>query len=1419
MSDANYEQLRPPPTWEAFEEICADLFSRLWNDPQVVRYGRGGQAQHGVDIYGKKDGDDAGVQCKAKREWPPTKLTTAEIDAEVEKAKKFRPHLKTYIVATTAENDVRLTDHVNAISAKHAKQGLFRVTVYGWSDLARRLWDYPELLKKHFDIYVLRRLRDDVNALPDAVADRVAEKLQNASLNANAAEQAPSKQPGLLDDKLADALERDFASRYQVALQRSMFPELHKTDEFAPLAAEVLAEAGAFLSPDLRRTILFRAARSAAIHDGVDEATRLLAAGQAAPGSVPDRPARAQIAAASGQADEAIQTLRDATDDESRSVLLSILAVERGDDEALRWFTEKGLSVDQLTSLGVLNLCKLHLRRNDFEAAGRILSQATPEQLAHGPYLYLLRGATRFARLLPVPEQTTALSGLPVVVCNAVPIVPDPTLSAELDAATNDLRQALPLSATLGLRHAPRIIESYIVWCNLLHPARKDATLTQLRRDMQDHPRAVSLVQYALAYDQTFDPTQLEAYLQRRDAFGGLSDDELRAALSIRLHKNDAAGLASFIASKRQQAEASFGKNSVLSLEVQALAKSGDATSAKIVLENNIAVFDAAQLAALRAEIAKAEGADPVAEHLRLYESEKSREALSALVNALVQKKDHLGIAKYAEFLFGETKDPQDLTLAARAMSHAGDDDNFVRLIEAHPVLLYDLGFMRDYAWQLFRLGRLREAKHMADKIERNHPAHRDLQLEYDIALESGEWETLAGPLAAALDPARNLDGLTLIRAAHLAQASGQGPLMDLVAAALAKGEDDANVLLGGYSLFVELGLEEVRPEAHEWFRKALALSGPDGPIQTVEMKELLSQQIRWNEHTQEVTQNMKRGNLPLAVVGPGLRTTVVDVVLRNLVRNATIVDGRRSAAIPFFTGRRLPATVGTPATIAFDITALLVLGWLGLLPKVFDAFPSIVLPAGVLTELFDGRKRIRQAQRSRLSKAIEIRDAIAQSKIKVLRTPSVARDAVSTEIGIELSALLREAETANGIVIRPAPVHRIGLDKRGDADMAKYSHRLCDMHGLLKAFADLNVIDEETEKSAKNYFDLQDKAWPASVTPDPAHPVFVDGLSLVYLQHTGLLQAFLHTFPTVYVHVSTEEEANVLIEHDLNISDVLRIIDDIRNAVRRANAAGKIVFGPRRAGKDESDHDGMQSTVNLLTDLKGAEVVVFDDRALNKEPFAADESGHRARMLSTLDLLEELKSRGSITQDQYRAFRYRLRTAGAMLIPADAAEIVAAAKRNKQNEAPEFRAIHDSFDLARLSEMPQFPGEMQWFMSYVQAVKSAVMQIWTEEPDEQRARAVASAIFAIRPLPEDWFGRWNGSQPPNWIPAVRCTLLAEFALPIEIADRAKARAYHEWLNDAVMSELRSLSPETYQDVVAYLRNFAQMSWDENDGD
>jgi hypothetical protein len=637
--------------------------------------------------------------------------------------------------------------------------------------------------------------------------------------------------------------------------------------------------------------------------------------------------------------------------------------------------------------------------------------------------------------------------------------------------------------------------------------------------------------------------------------------------------------------------------------------------------------------------------------------------------------------------------------------------------------------------------------------------------------------------------------------------------------AALAKGENDPHVLLGAYHLFVEQGLEEERPEAGEWFRRALTLSGPEGPVQAFELKDLLSQQTEWNEHTSNVSQYLMRGDLPLVVAGPGLRTTVVDIVLRNLVRNTTLADGRRRTAIPLFTGRRLPQSIGTPASIALDVTALLVLGWLGLMPKVLEAFPRVILPAGALIELFEGRKRIRQTQRTGLRKAVEVRDAVAKGRFKVLRTPSLARDPFSAEIGVELATLLREAKATNGVVIRPAPVHKLGLEERAEADMNTHASCLCDMHGLLKRLTELNVVDEEAENSAKRYFDLQDRTWPEPMTPDPARRVFLDGLALAYLQHTGLLQTFLQTFPTVYIHASTEEEANVLIEYDQNVSDVLRIIDDTRNAIRRAYAAGRVVFGPRRADGGEGEVDGMQSTFNLLTNLAGAEVVVFDDRGVNKEPFVSDETGQRAPVCSTLDLLEELVARSTLTEDQYRRLRYRLRAAGALLIPVNADEIVLAAMRNRQNEAPEFRAIRDALELARISEMPQFPGEMRWFLSYVQAVKAALMRIWNTEANEARARILSSHIFDLNPIPENWVGRWNGQTPPNWIVAVRRALIGSLALPVEITDLSKIRAYQTWLEEILMADIRTLSPEIYQQVINYLRQFMLTPWNDDADD
>ena len=280
-------ELPVPKSWEEFEDICADLFGRIWHDPNIVRYGRSGQRQNGVDIRGHLADDRiAGVQCKRKRRWPVVKLTRREIDHEVAEALEFKPALAEFTIATTAPNDAKLQAQVDAITERHRAQGLFSVHLLGWNELSRRITDHPQLVEKHYGFVALSSVRERIGEIPAETARLFADGLREWGLPAGsstAAMQPPSADT--LRPGLAEALERDFQRRYAQAMQRSMFPELRKTDLFRNLANEVRNGNATALTAGLRRTIFLRAARSRALRNDIGEAEDYLAAGLALPGS------------------------------------------------------------------------------------------------------------------------------------------------------------------------------------------------------------------------------------------------------------------------------------------------------------------------------------------------------------------------------------------------------------------------------------------------------------------------------------------------------------------------------------------------------------------------------------------------------------------------------------------------------------------------------------------------------------------------------------------------------------------------------------------------------------------------------------------------------------------------------------------------------------------------------------------------------------------------------------------------------------------------------------------------------------------------------------------------------------------------------------------------------------------------------
>lgn len=158
MSELVHFEYPPPRSWEQFEELCADLFETMWSDPGLVRHGRAGQAQCGVDIIAARGGiSPVGLQCKKKSRWPVKKLSIKEVDSEIEEAEKFSPKLKEFYILTTAAPDAALQQHVRILNGARRKQNKFLVEILFWPEIVRRVARYDQVAKKHFPIGITNK--------------------------------------------------------------------------------------------------------------------------------------------------------------------------------------------------------------------------------------------------------------------------------------------------------------------------------------------------------------------------------------------------------------------------------------------------------------------------------------------------------------------------------------------------------------------------------------------------------------------------------------------------------------------------------------------------------------------------------------------------------------------------------------------------------------------------------------------------------------------------------------------------------------------------------------------------------------------------------------------------------------------------------------------------------------------------------------------------------------------------------------------------------------------------------------------------------------------------------------------------------------------------------------------------------------
>lgn len=166
------KQIAPPKSWIAFEDLCLAIFKGILSDPLAKKHGRTGQAQSGVDVYGRQGGVGSawiGIQCKGKEQGCGAVATEAEFKAELEKAERFTPTLTRWIFATTAPSDAKLQQVCRRIADERRSAGKFDVDLLSWDDLQQLIAADSSVLRDFYPEHAfdLSALVQGLEALPE----------------------------------------------------------------------------------------------------------------------------------------------------------------------------------------------------------------------------------------------------------------------------------------------------------------------------------------------------------------------------------------------------------------------------------------------------------------------------------------------------------------------------------------------------------------------------------------------------------------------------------------------------------------------------------------------------------------------------------------------------------------------------------------------------------------------------------------------------------------------------------------------------------------------------------------------------------------------------------------------------------------------------------------------------------------------------------------------------------------------------------------------------------------------------------------------------------------------------------------------------------------------------------------------------
>ena len=1209
----------------------------------------------------------------------------------------------------------------------------------------------------------------------------------------------------LVDQKIVEEIENLRKSRF--------FPEFDRTRSSLALGGRLSERELSGGSDEIKSQGLAWCARLLSRSDALDKAEEFLGLARILGDGPEIRIAEAFVLSQKGDKAAALQVLANIDSCASHSAGLMIVAHHDGAEGAVQWMNDARYTVDDLDADGKSLLLNYQFQLSHWDDVAKTVSSFSESDFGETPILHHLTALTKLIVAVPSNFRTVVLTQVPFEAA-AFRLASDAVAMDACRASHSHFLNGVKAAKQLSCPRAAKIDDEYALWLELRDPTQSAHGKSRLADKLRDPNTSLGFVHYALQFGIKLDLDAVERDIERNIAINGeITIDAAIARFALAFTKPTPEEAATYIARHHDQLAAHIDPNLMRFRQIEMLSRAG-------LIERAHAVFNqlleegipAEQENNLRRLISKAQGSEPVESHKEQY---RSTGALADLINLVTELEEHLHWDDLCEFgrrLFEETHSLRDAERLVNAFNSTHRSETLIDFLNENPELLAQSRHLKmSYAWGLYNEGALLESRAVLEELSDDvaSPNYRALQMNLGIAM--GNWASLSSYIASEYQNRQDRNAYDLMGAAQLALHIGSSHARDLVFEAAAKANDDATVLAGTYFIATSAGWEDDH-QVFQWLERAAELSGDNGPLQKMSLKDLLDRKPEWDRRESDTWQLLAQGQIPIFMAAQSLNQTLIDLTTFSALVNLSETDPRRRNVIPAYSGKRVPQQFDLSGKkVALDATALLTLNFLKILDTALDAFETVYIPHSTLEWLFEERQKAAYHQPSRIRNARKVRDLLATDVLEKFAPSTVASSDLTLQVGDELAALIAEAERmresddTQHIVVCSSPVYRLSSLMEEEADLSAHVAVLSSCLAVVAKLKQKGQITSDEEKRARAYLQLHEKSWPNQPEIADGATLYLDDLAITYLLHLGLLGKLKDAGMKAVASPREVSEADALIAYERISDEVKDIIERLRASLNSRIESGKVrVSGKRKIDEDKKKSIPEHPTVSIIALAPHCDAVIVDDRFINQHAII-DSGGTQAPVLSTLDLLDALVSAAVISDDDQLEYRTKLRRAGYFFVPVSEKELERCLRASdvvdgNVLETAELKAIRESILRVRMSDWLQLPTEALWLDSTLKVFIRVLKSLWVEGAD--------LSVITVR---SDWIlnqidirGWAHSLGPGNGDNIVRLGRGVHILLFTFLTDTSLEfkDAYANWVEDRIISPIKEQFPDLYSCIV-----------------